>query len=200
MVVAALASDLAKLHTKLLVLVNNVIDVFFSQNEQMYLTVRHCSTIPSSRLFLVEDVAVTKVGALHVDNEGEVGWVGLAVVVHVDVHIELHLALLDEVDFIRLLSLGVEDVLRQEFERAEDRQYGPQKVGVFAPEEVDFLNDLAVGVLDDLGPERAGELMEELFLMVNTLGELAVAFEVLADLLVEVLVHASALFELLKGV
>jgi hypothetical protein len=49
-----------------------------------------------------------------------------------------------------VLTLGIEDVVGKELQRPQNRQQGPEEVWVLISEEIDFLDNLAMGVHDYL--------------------------------------------------
>ena len=54
------------------------------------------------------------------------------------------------ITFIRVLALGIEDVVGKELQGPQNWQQGPEEVGVLISEEIDFLDNLAMGVHDNL--------------------------------------------------
>lgn len=61
MIVLPLPCYPSHFHTKLLILINDHIQIFLCQHHQMYLRVSHCCTVPPIAFILKEYVAVAEV-------------------------------------------------------------------------------------------------------------------------------------------
>lgn len=59
-----------------------------------------------------------------------------------------------------MLSLGIEYIVGKELQRPQNRQQGPEEVGVLVSEEIDFLDNLAVSVHDDFWSQWGGKLIK----------------------------------------
>jgi hypothetical protein len=71
-----------------------------------------------------------------------------------------------EITFIRVLALGIEDVVGKELQRPQNREEGPEKVGILISQEIDFLDNLSVGVHDDFRSQGGGKFIKQLLLMI----------------------------------
>jgi hypothetical protein len=95
-----------------------------------------------------------------------------------------------------VLTLGVEDVIGKELQRPQNREEGPEEVGILVPEEIDFLDYLSMGVHNDFRSQRGGKLIEQLLLMIKRGREFTIALEMLLDFRVKYLWHVCPLGEL----
>ena len=48
-----------------------------------------------------------------------------------------------------MLTLSVEDVIGKQLQRPQNREEGPEEVGILIPEEIDLLDNLSMRVHDD---------------------------------------------------
>lgn len=75
---------------------------------------------------------------------------------------ELHTALENEKDFLRLVALIVQIIFPVDVHVCEKRQHGPNKFLAFFLEKPDFPHDLSVSVRDHLAPQLLGQLSKKL--------------------------------------
>jgi hypothetical protein len=66
-----------------------------------------------------------------------------------------------------MVALAIENVFRVDSHWLEGSQEDPQEVGVFILEKLYLLNDVEVGLLDDISPNTCWKLIEKLFILSN---------------------------------
>lgn len=122
--------------------------------------------------------------------------VGVAILrVYVD------LALLDEVDLLRKLSIHIEYFSFLDHGLLKQLDEGPHELRVVAtlPEELDAAQKPLKLVLQDLVPQSDGQLLDELLLIIAGEELDVVVLEELPDLVVHLVWHVGLLRELLQG-